>query len=132
MNQTIIAIIYAVALMLSASALIYSELKTKRMKNIYRLLRMLWTKRRRDRDAQAQRFDTLEHYLRCCRSFKDLEIFDRMASEKLLPKDLFTIRYDFMMARRFSKEKHLCRNERQRKIVAIKEGDHILSKLNLQ
>lgn len=102
------------------------------MKKIFRILRLFWTLKRRERDAQIQRFETLEQYLRCCSDYRHLYEFDQYCDKLLMPKDVQTLRYDIMMARRFSKEKSMCRNEHERRWARIKEGDHLLSKYKLQ
>lgn len=98
------------------------------MKNFFRLLRLLWTLKRRERDAQIQRFEILEHELRCCASFSHLDQFDNNCDTTLTPADKNSIRYDIMMARRFSKEKAMCKNENERRWARIREGDHLLSR----
>jgi hypothetical protein len=98
------------------------------MKNFFRLLRILWTKKRRTRDAQIQRFELLEHELRCCLDFHHLDQFDSHCDVILTVSDKASIRYDLMMARRFSKEKAMCRNENEMRWARIHEGDHLLSR----
>ena len=102
------------------------------MKKLFRIIRLLWTLKQGERDAQIQRFEVLEQFLRCCNSFDHLDQFDKRCDAIILPKDKDTIRYDIMMARRFAKEKSLCRTENQRRWAAIHEGDHLLSKYKLQ
>lgn len=102
------------------------------MKNFFRLLRILWTKKRRERDAQIQRFELLEHELRCCRDFNHLDSFDSHCDVILTDADKNHIRYDIMMVRRFNKDRAMFRNENDMRWARIKEGDHLLSKYNLQ
>lgn len=102
------------------------------MKTFFRLLRILWTKKRRSLDAQIQRFEMLEHELRCCGDFNHLDYFDSHCEVILTDADKNHIRYNIMMARRFSKEKAMCRNDYERVLAAIHEGDHLLTKYNLQ
>lgn len=101
------------------------------MKNPFRILRLLWTLKRRERDAQIQRFELLEQYLRCCSDHDHLYEFDKQCDKVLKPNDVHTLRYDIMMARRFRKDKAMCRNEHERRWARIKEGERILSKYKL-
>lgn len=94
--------------------------------NFIKTIKRILAYRRRDRDAQNQRFNILEHYLRCCRHLDDIDEFDQMCMKILKERDCYAFRHKMLIIRRGAKEKALCYDHVHLQNLRIKEGETIL------
>lgn len=98
------------------------------MKNFFRLLRLLWTLKRRERDAQIQRFEILETHLMHCRCDADLEEYDAMERLTLRRKDYIKPRFYWLQVSRGEKERMINGCVVREQNSRINEADLLLSK----
>lgn len=96
------------------------------MKKLLALFISFVRSKSRERAAQVQRFERLDHYLSCCSNNNHLDQFDALQDRTLLPDDYISIKYRKLMMLRFQKEKELALSEIELQNIRIMEGESIL------
>lgn len=102
------------------------------MKNIFRFLRLLWTLKRRERDAQIQRFEKLEVFLFTCNTDANLNEYDALEKLTLRSSDYGTKRFYDLQAARGEKERDINGFVIGRQKRAINEWHHFTYKYKMQ